>query len=100
MSGDGVSNDLEGQVVDPVTVGILQQKTCKCAKISPSCCPDGWRLVLAGGAFCNQAVCNYSPIEGEATAIFKGLKDTKFYTLGCKNLHVATDHKPLVITLG
>ena len=55
---------------------------------------------MAGGAFCNQAVCNYSPIEGEATAIFKGIKDTKFYTLGCKNLHVATDHQPIVASLG
>ena len=39
---------------------------------------------------------DYSPIEGEATAIFKGLQDTKYYTLGCKNLHIATDHQPLV----
>ena len=23
---------------------ILQQKTCECQKISPTCCPDGWRL--------------------------------------------------------
>ena len=26
--------------------------------------------------------------------------DTKFYTLGCKSLHIATDHQPLVATLG
>ena len=25
---------------------------------------------------------------------------TKYYTLGCKSLHVATDHQPLVTTLG
>ena len=55
---------------------ILQQKTCSCEKISPTYCPDGWRLVLAGGAFCNAAEKNYSPIEGEATAIVKGLHDT------------------------
>ena len=77
----------------------MQQKTCLCEKISPTCCPDGWRLVLAGGAFCNSAEKNYSPIEGEATAIFKGLQDTKYYTL-CKSLHVAIDHQPLVTTLG
>jgi hypothetical protein len=79
---------------------ILQQKTCKCKKISPTCCPDGWRLVLAGGAFCEPAERKYSPIEGEATAIFKGLQDTRYYTLGCKKLHIATDHQPLVTTLG
>jgi hypothetical protein len=34
---------------------ILQQKTCSCPEIVPTCCADGWRLVLAGGHFCNQA---------------------------------------------
>ena len=43
---------------------ILQQKTCTCKKISPTCCQEGWRLVLAGGAFCKPAERNYSPIEG------------------------------------
>ena len=28
------------------------------------------------------------------------LQYTKYYTLGCKNLHIATDHQPLVATLG
>jgi hypothetical protein len=55
---------------------ILQHKSCTCKKIYPTCCPDGWRLVLAGGAFCIPAERNYSPIEGEASAIFKGLQDT------------------------
>ena len=55
---------------------------------------------MAGGAFCNLAERNYSPIEGEATAILKGLQDTKFYTLGCKSLHIATHFKLLVATLG
>ena len=55
---------------------------------------------MAGGAFCKLGVRNYSPIEDEATAIFKGLKDTKYYTLGCKSLHVAIDHQPLVTALG
>jgi hypothetical protein len=75
---------------------MLKQKTCVCEPVSPTCCSTGWRLVLAGGAFCSKAEQNYSPIEGEATAIVKGLKDTKYYTLGCKELYVATDHKPLV----
>ena len=33
-------------------------------------------------------------------AIAKGLEDTKYYTMGCKQLFVATDHKPLVSILG
>jgi hypothetical protein len=40
---------------------ILQQKTCSCPEVVPKCCADGWRLVLAGGYFCNQAEQNYSP---------------------------------------
>ena len=59
---------------------------------------DEWRLVLDGGAFSNPEERNYSPLEGEATSISKGLQDTKFYTLGCKSLQIATDHRPLVAT--
>ena len=79
---------------------ILQQKMCRCPDITPTCCKEGWKLVLCGGHFCNKAEQNYSPIEGEATAIAKGLEDTKYYTMGCKQLYVATDHKPLVSVLG
>ena len=79
---------------------ILQQKLCSCHDIVPTCCTNGWRLVLCGGHFCNKAEQNYSPIEGEAMAIARGLEDTKYYTMGCKHLFVATDHKPLVSVLG
>ena len=74
---------------------ILQQKTCRCKEITPICCKTGWRLVLAGEKLCNPAETRYSPTEGEATACVEGLRDTKYYTLGCKDLYVATDHKPL-----
>ena len=30
----------------------------------------------------------------------RGLNDTKYYTMGCKQLYVATDHKSLVQVLG
>ena len=60
-----------------------------------------WMETSAGrGKFCNPAETRYSPTEGEATACVKGLHDTKYYTLGCKDLYVATDHKPLVSILG
>ena len=75
---------------------LLQQKTCKCEEIKPTCCSEGWRLVLAGGKFCNKAESNYAPIEGEALGVLRALRDTRYYTLGCKNLYVATDHRPLV----
>ena len=79
---------------------ILQQKTCKCTPVSPICCKTGWRLVLAGGRFCNSAETRYSVTEGEALACAEGLKDTKYYTLGCKDLYIATDHQPLLGLLG
>ena len=79
---------------------ILQQKLCNCQNITPTCCSDGWRLVLCGAHFCNKAEQNYSPIQGEAMAIARGLEDTKYYTMGCTQLFVATDHKPLVSILG
>ena len=56
--------------------------------------------MLAGGHFCNQSEQNYSPIEGEATAVARGLQDTKYCTMGCKQLYVSTDHKSLVCVLG
>ena len=79
---------------------ILQQKTCGCRVISPICCESGWRLVLAGGRFTISAEERYSPTEGEALAVAVGLEGSKYYTLGCDKLLVATDHKPLVSILG
>ena len=38
--------------------------------------------------------------EGEATAVARGLQDTKYYTMECKNLYIATDQASLVIVLG
>ena len=78
---------------------ILQQKTCDCKVISPVCCSEGWRLVLAGGRFTIPAESRYSPTEGEALAVAVGLESSKYYTLGCKTLVVATDHKPLLSIL-
>ena len=79
---------------------ILQQKVCSCEIIKPTCCKDGWRLVLAGGHFCSKAESGYPPVEGEATAVARGLEDSRYYTLGCKDLWVATDHSSLVSILG
>jgi hypothetical protein len=75
---------------------VLQQKTCTCSVVSPLCCPTGWRLVLAGGRFTIPAETRYSPTEGEALAVAEGLESSKYYTLGCKDLYVATDHMPLL----
>ena len=79
---------------------MLLQKRCRCEKIDPRCCPGGWGLVLAGSRFCSGAESRYAPVEGEGQAIVWALNNTKHYTLGNKELYIATDHKPLVKIFG
>ena len=74
----------------------LTQKHCECAGNLPNCCDDGWQITLAGSRFLTQAEQRYVAIEGEALAIAWALEQTKYFTIGCENLLVVTDHKPLV----
>ena len=39
---------------------------------------------------------NYAPIEGECLAVVYGLRKCRYFVMGCKDLVVVTDHKPLV----
>ena len=78
----------------------LYQKYCTCPSTVTTCCEHGWRVVLAGSRFLTAAERNYWPTEGEMLAVCWALEDTKFFTLGCTDLHVQTDHKPLVKLLG
>ena len=75
---------------------LLLQKWCTCDEIHPRCCVDGWRLTLAGGRFTTPAESRYSPIEGECLAVRDSLHKAKLFVMGCPDLLVATDHKPLV----
>ena len=75
---------------------LLLQKHCQCTQKSPVCCKDGWKLIVAGSQFTNNTESNYSPTEGEALALFWGLKHSRIFTLGYPNLLVATNHKPLL----
>ena len=74
----------------------LLQKHCTCPGNMPDCCVNGWRVTLAGSRFLQKAETRYAAIEGEALAIAWGLEQTKYFTQGCKDLLVVTDHKPLV----
>ena len=74
----------------------LSQKHCDCQSDLPGCCEDGWQVTLAGSRFLIGPEQRYVAIEGEALAIAWALEQTKYFTLGCENLIVATDHKPLV----
>ena len=79
----------------------LMQKHCSCqGPLTPTCCVGGWKLVFAGGKFNTPAESKYAPVEGEALAVVVGLQKTRYFVLGCKNLIVATDHKPLLKIFG
>ena len=75
---------------------LLLQKYCECQEDSPVCCPDGWKLVLAGSRFLNPTESRYAPTEGEALAVSWSLKHSRMFTLGCNDLLVVVDHKPLL----
>ena len=77
----------------------LLQKACSCDSRLPTCCPTGWRLCLVGSRFLHPAETRYAPIEGEALAVAYGLHQSRYFVLGCKDLIVATDHKPLLHVL-
>ena len=78
----------------------LLQKHCNCNGEVPNCCEEGWKLVFAGGQFNTKAESNYSPVEGEALAVVKALRKTRYFILGCEDLIVVTDHKPLIKVIG
>ena len=47
-----------------------------------------------------RAESRYAPVEGEALAIVYALENTRHFNLGCTNLVVMTDHKPLCKLMG
>ena len=74
----------------------LLQKRCSCTNITPICCVGGWELTFCNSRFTTPAESNYAPIEGECLAVAWGLKKAKYFVAGCKDLIIATDHKPLL----
>ena len=78
----------------------LSQKHCTCAGRSPGCCDDGWRITLAGSRFLKKSEKNYAPVEGEALGVAWSLEQTHYFTMGCDNLLIVVDHRPLVQLLG
>ena len=78
----------------------LLQKHCSCKVTKPFCCPTGWKVVLVGSRFTSAAESRYAPIEGEALAVVEALNKTRHFVLGCPNLIIAVDHKPLLKVFG
>ena len=80
---------------------MLLQKFCSCIMDeAPNCCTDGWCLVYAGSRFTTPTESRYAPVEGEALAVVYALEKCRIFVLGCPNLLIAVDHKPLVKILG
>lgn len=75
---------------------VLWQKECSCADIQPSCCFNGWSMVLYGSRNCTPAESRYHPIEGELLGVVWALHKAPQYILGCNKLLVVVDHKPLL----
>ena len=54
------------------------------------------KITLVGSRFTHAAESRYTPIEGEALAVADALDKARHFVLGCKNLTIAVDHKPLL----
>ncbi|KAG0701317.1 Retrovirus-related Pol polyprotein from transposon 17.6 [Chionoecetes opilio] len=76
---------------------VVLQHHCACAlPDTPFCCRGGWRLALYGSRHLSPAEAGYSAVEGEALAVAWCLRKARLFLLGCPNLLVVTDHRPLV----
>ena len=78
----------------------LGQKHCECPIVIPGCCEKGWKITLAGSRYLRPSEERYAPVEGEALGIAWSLEQTRYFTQGCDNLIVVTDHNPLVKLFG
>ena len=79
---------------------ILQQYYSCISGDTPFCCKGGWRLALCGSRHLTSAEAGYAPVEGEALAVVWCLRKARLFLLGCPNLTLITDHKPLVKLFG
>ena len=80
---------------------VILQQYCSCVSPeAPLCCKGGWRLALCGSRHLTPAERGYAPIEGEALAVAYCLHKARLFLLGCSNLSLVTDHRPLVGLLG
>ena len=53
-----------------------------------------------GSRFTHSAESRYAPVEGEALAVVTALDKARHFVLGCPNLTIAVDHKPLLKLFG
>ena len=56
--------------------------------------------MLVGSRFTSSAESHYAPVEGEALAVADSLKKARHFVLGCSDLIITVDHKPLLKIFG
>ena len=78
----------------------LFQKHCQCPSREVFCCQEGWKVTLVGSRFTHPAESRYAPVKGEALAVADALDKARHFVLGCSDLIVAVDHKPLLKLFG
>ena len=62
----------------------------------PNCGISHWKIIFTGSCFTKDSESQYAPIEEEALALIYGLESCRMFVLGCLNLIVSVDHKPLI----
>ena len=55
---------------------------------------------MCGSRFLRKCEERYAPVEGEALSVAWALEHSKYFTLGCDDLLIVVDHKPLTTILG
>ena len=60
------------------------------------CCPEQWRLIMAGGRFNTTTEAGYAPVEGELLGIASALHKTRYFVSGHPKVTVITDHNPIL----
>merc|ERR1712105_424075 len=60
------------------------------------CCPENWRMIMAGGRFNSETEAGYAPIEGELLGIASALHKSRYFISGHPDVTVITDHKPIL----
>ena len=79
---------------------LLFQKQCQCLSREIFCCQEGWKVTLVGSCLTHPAESRYAPIKREALAVADALDKARHFMLGCSDLVIAVDHKPLLKFFG
>ncbi|XP_064100950.1 uncharacterized protein K02A2.6-like [Macrobrachium nipponense] len=76
---------------------LVLQQHCSCEEDKvPFCCKGGWKLALCGNRHLTLAEVNYAVVEGEVAAVVWCFQKARLFLLGCPNIILVTDHRPLV----